>query len=75
MLAFQWSRHTLLLATAVPELIAVAAILLPTRLERRKAEPSKQGRIAAAACKCRRNREHDTLTSRKWSIAKRNPDG
>jgi MFS transporter, AAHS family, 4-hydroxybenzoate transporter len=49
MLAFQWSRQTLLLATAVPELIAVGAILLLMRLERAKAAPYQQEHIAAVA--------------------------
>jgi len=43
------SRQTPLLATAVPELTAVAAILPLMRLERTKAAPSQQERLAAAA--------------------------
>jgi len=41
MLALQWSRQTLLLATAVPELVAVAAILLLIRLDRGKAPAAR----------------------------------
>jgi AAHS family 4-hydroxybenzoate transporter-like MFS transporter len=41
MLALQWSRQTLLLATAVPELVAVAAILLLMRLDRGKAPAAR----------------------------------
>ena len=49
MLALQLSRQTLLLATAVPELIAVAAILVLMRLERVKRAPRPQQRISAVA--------------------------
>jgi hypothetical protein len=48
-LALQLSRQTLLLATVVPELIAVAAFLALMRPERAKTASRPQQQISAVA--------------------------